>query len=261
MAMLIGNKKIITLFLTYFIGNSILQCTIPTPLEKFLSFVTGQQGIEYVTMNHMELTLMHDAFLDHLTPQEMPMFIAIGGSVGAGKTTYRKKIMDKNMCLCSADEVMSKLPSYQQNMKIFDAETAFQMASPTASLLAHIILQFAIKSKYSIIYDRTCSEEKHLKALAEVKEQGYRIKFVGLYVEEKIAMQRVLAREKIEGRSIPETVLRKSRKGFCTLWPDYLKLANEAVLYNANQEALSIIFSSTIGVIDADCYQNFLNNV
>jgi predicted ABC-type ATPase len=205
------------------------------------------------------LKVLYENFLDSLSPVEQPLLIAIGGSPGAGKTTFRKACLKtENVHLHDMDEVMVRLPGYQEDLKVMGAKQAFEKWWPTAREMAQTLVLYAIQSKYSIIYDRTCGAEGSYFDLLHAKSLGYHIRLIGLYVDKDVAKGRTLKREQEEGRCITEAILNEYRARFSALWPYYLALIDEVSLYQTNEETPALIFSSKEGVQDLQTYQLFL---
>ena len=222
----------------------------------FVRFSEGRQGHRE---NELVLKSLYEHFLDHLFPSEQPFVVAIGGSPGAGKTTFRKQFLKMdNVHLHDMDEVMVRLPGYQEDVTAIGAKKAFEKWWPTARETAQTLVLYAIESGYSILYDRTCGAEGSYFDLLHAKKRGYHIHLIGLYVDKNVAKERILRRESEEGRVMTETILNEYRARFSALWPYYLGLVDEVTLYQTNLETPMLIFSSKEGVQDVQTYQLFL---
>lgn len=55
-----------------------------------------------------------------------------------------------------------------------------------------------------------------------------------------------------------EAILNEYRARFSALWPYYLDLVDEAILYQTDKETPVLIFSSKEGIQDEQAYQLFL---
>jgi len=74
------------------------------------------------------IALFYNDFFSGLTAQKSPKIIALAGTSGAGKTTYRKKYLKSlvNYHVHDMDEILIRLPGYQNDlatggqMKAFD---------------------------------------------------------------------------------------------------------------------------------------------
>ena len=227
------------------------------------SFHNFMQFVEQRKLNHVsteDLEMLYQQFLQDLTPSDQPFLIALGGSPGAGKTTLRKQLSEQeNIHLHDMDEVLVRLPCYQEDCTNHGAKIAFDKWWPTAREVAQLLVQYAIHSKYNILYDRTCGAEGSYDDLKEAKKQGYRLQMIGLFVDSEVAIARVKIREQQEGRAMTESILMEYRARFSALWPYYLALVDEAFLYQTN-DAPVLIYSTQQGVIDPVAYDQFLQD-
>ncbi len=247
-----GKKLIMFLFFTGLWSHS-----MEASYADFLQFAEKKQ----VQENEPVLKILYSEFLDNLSPSDQPFLTAIGGSPGAGKTTFRKQMLKlENVHLHDMDEVMIRLPCYQKDYVVLGAKKAFENWWPSARELAQLLVQYAMQSKYNIIYDRTCGAEGSYDDLLMAKKQGYRIHLIGLYVDKGVAKYRALKREQEEGRSMPEEILIEYRSRFSALWPYYLDIVDEASLYETSTEEPILIFSSKKGLFDLETYQEFLQD-
>jgi predicted ABC-type ATPase len=222
--------------------------------EDFLRFADAEQANDHI------LKILYEEFFAHLSPSRQPELIAIGGSPGSGKTAFRKAFIKlDNAHLHDMVEVMVLLPGYQDDLKKIGATKTFEKWWPTARELAQILFQYAIESRYSIIYDRTCGSEGSYEDLLLVRERGYLIHLIGLYVDKDIARERILKREREEGRAMTEEICVEYRSRFSALWPYYLKLVDDATLYETNYEKPSLVYSSRDDSKKSPIYQAFLD--
>lgn len=199
-------------------------------------------------------------FFNNLTPEEHPILLAIGGGPCSGKTTWRRKMQAglKNYFLHDMDEVMVQLPGYKEDFCILGGKAAFEKWWPHARELSEEWVRLAIKSHYSILYDRTCGAESSYKDLFQAKSQGYTVRLIGLTVDRSVGLARAVAREQEEGRVITEEIIDEYRFRFSALWPSYLAFVDEASLYDTTDDPPKLIFSSKDGVIEPILYKRFL---
>jgi predicted ABC-type ATPase len=226
--------------------------TMHASYEDFKCFFQGKAEDELVWQ------MLYEQFFTGISPSSKPTLIAIGGGPGSGKTLFRRSLNLTNVHVHDLDEVMIRLPGYQADLQTLGAKQAFENWWPTAQKMAQILVQYAIESGYSIVYDRTCGSEGSYSDLVRAKKRSYQIRLIGLYVDRETALERILKREQSEGRSVTEAILNEYRARFSALWPHYLKLVDEAILYDTNSSAPQLIFSSNDGVKDAATYQAFL---
>ncbi len=223
----------------------------------FVRFAEMKQGH---TDNESILKVLYEQFLAPLSSSSQPILIALGGSPGAGKTTFRKKFLKmQNIHIHDMDEVMVQLPGYQEDLAQLGTKKAFEKWWPSAQAMARMIVQYAIESRYSIIYDRTCGTEGSYFDLLSAKECGYYIRMVGLFVSKDVAKERIIQREREEGRTVTEEILIEYRSRFSALWPHYLKVVDEAFLYQTDTNTPVLLYSSSEGIKEPHLYQRFLD--
>lgn len=243
-------------------------------LLVFLCIFVGQMEAstykhfsEFVKKEHASLycealfTDLYDYFLKDLTPEETPFLLAIGGGPGSGKTTLRKQLQGnfKNIHIHDMDEVMVRLPGWQKDLELFGPKIAFENWWPKAREISEILVRFALESRYSILYDRSCGSEGSYFDLLSAKQKGYRITLIGLYVKKENAWERIMKREREEGRGMTQAIVEEYRARFSALWPYYLCLSDPFILYDSNETDLREIYSSNNEVQDLELYQKFLS--
>lgn len=239
--------------------------TVVCLLLPIFCIANEENFLQYIKVENSEMQQiyrdLYAVFLRDLIPQENPSLFAIGGSPGAGKTTWRQHVYSQmvNVHLHDMDEVLIRLPGYQKDLALGEPILAFQKWWPTAREISEKLVQYAIESRYPIIYDRTCGAEGSYFDLAQAKKRGYRISLIGLCIDVDLAYIRVAEREKKTKRAMPRAIVDEYRARFSALWPYYLLLANEAALYESNEEEFRLIFSSTEGIIDPIRYKSFLS--
>lgn len=224
--------------------------------EKFLQYIK----VENSEMQQIYKDL-YAVFLKDLIPQKNPILFAIGGSPGSGKTTWRQHMYSQmvNVHLHDMDEVLIRLPGYQKDLALGEPKQTFEKWWPTAREISEKLVQYAIESKYSIIYDRTCGAEGSYFHFIQAKKQGYRISLTGICVDAEVAYVRVAEREKLTKRAMPRAIVDEYRARFSALWPYYLLLADEVALYESNEKGFRLIFSSNQGPSDPIRYKSFLD--
>ena len=199
-------------------------------------------------------------FFKDLVPEENPTLLAIGGGPCSGKTTWRRKMQAEltNYFLHDMDEVMVRLPGYKEDFRTLGGKAAFEKWWPFARELSEEWVHLALKSRYCILYDRTCGAESSYQDLFQAKSKGYTVRLVGLTVDRSVAIERAMAREQAEGRAITEEIIDEYRYRFSALWPKYLAFVDEASLYDTTHDPSKLIFSSEDGCVDPILYEKFL---
>ncbi len=62
----------------------------------------------------------------------------------------------ENVYLHDVHELLIRLSGYQKDLALVEPKLAFEKWWPTAREISEKLVQYAIESKYSIIYDHTC---------------------------------------------------------------------------------------------------------
>jgi predicted ABC-type ATPase len=220
-------------------------------LGDFLKFANAPE-------NETLLTDLFHRYLEGLAAEDRPLLLAIGGGPGSGKTTLRKKIQEtkSNIHIHDMDEVRMRIPGFLDDAKQHGALYAFEKRWSFSRDMAEILVRFAIKQRYSILYDRTCGAEGSYEDLKEAKRRGYRVTLVGLYASAEIAIERTKLRSEY---AITEEAVREYLARFSSFWPRYLSFVDEAFLYDSSQPDLRLIFSSEKGALDLRLYDQFLH--
>ncbi len=237
--------------------------------DDFKRFFKGKlKPDEKVTsVDDVFLEQLHKEFLEGLQPALMPKMIALGGAPGSGKTTFRKKNLNlgpkENYHVHDLDEVLIRIPAYKITLKNEGPKFAFESWWLSAHRVVNIMSDYAIENGFNIIYDRTCACASSLGTLRKAKEKGYKITLYGFYIEEKNALHRIKIRAQKENRMVSGNITRVSLRKFSTLWPQYLKVVNEAHLIDGNKLYFKEIFHASNNVetiLDKPSYISFLSH-
>jgi len=133
---------------------------------------------------------------------DQPIIYLIGGCNGAGKTTFAREYLPKEVqCLrfLNADEIA-------RGLSPFDPVAAGIKASRL--LLSEI--QECVEGRETFALESTLSGKTYARLLAAAKEQGYRIHLHYLWLPSPtIAIARVRQRVKKGGHDVPATDIRR----------------------------------------------------
>lgn len=182
------------------------------------------------------IELLFREFFSNLNSPLHPKLIVLGGAPGAGKTTYRKKFLNlPNFHVHDMDEVLIRLPGYQEDCKQHGIKAAFEKWWPIAQKISNAMVRFAFRHQYNVIYDRTCGTEESFLDLKHIHDaKQYHITIYGFLISEETALTRVKEREKNENRTVTPEITTEYSRRFSALWPFYINIANEAYLLNNN---------------------------
>jgi predicted ABC-type ATPase len=158
---------------------------------------------------------------------KQPIVYIIAGPNGAGKTTFAENF----------------LPDFVHCREFLNADLIAAGLSPfspeTQDLRAGRLLLTRIKelvaAKHSYAFETTLSGRTYVRLLKHMKEQGYRIVLLFLWLPDvNMAISRVKSRVKQGGHNIPISVIqRRYASGLKNLFQLYRPLADVLRLYDA----------------------------
>lgn len=229
--------------------------------EKFQNFIS-QSELHIPKEEYLDLyNVFYNVFLKDLSPLEKPSLIIFAGGPGSGKTTARREYMKdfQNFHLHDIDEVFIRLKSYQEDLKTLTALEAFDNNWQVARKVSNQLVQFAFQNKFNVIYDRTCGSEGSLADLRDaVNIKGYSVTMSAFYVGEKMALERVVNREREEGRAVEPKLVTEYTQRFSGLFKDYLSFIPDVTLFCYGE----LCFEKKTGkenIFNEKAYEEFLN--
>lgn len=159
------------------------------------------------------------------TPQ--PTIYLIGGCNGAGKTTFAREFLPKEVkCLrfFNADEIAKGLSP-------FDPSAA---AVQAARILLTEIKQ-CLRRKETFALESTLSGKTYIRLIREAKEKGYEIELNYLWLSSPAqAIARVRQRVLLGGHHVPvPDIRRRFKRSIEHLIHDYLPLADRWIFWDA----------------------------
>lgn len=230
-------------------------------LADFENYIQRETDLK---LDETLIKLLFENFFSNLKPSPHPELIVLGGSPGAGKTHYRRKFLNpSNFHIHDMDEVLIRLPDYQRDSEQFGKKIAFERWWPTAQKISNVMVRFAFRHHYNVIYDRTCgTEESFLDLKAIHARKKYHIVMYGFWVSEGIALARIKEREKHENRTVTPEITKEYLRRFSALWQNYIAITNEAYLLDNNPDAEYRKIYEKIGSVERtfnlDHYMRFL---
>lgn len=214
--------------------------------------------------------ILFSKFLENATSSAIPEMIALIGSSGSGKTTYRKtQLIDHTHYYThDLDEVLMSLPEYISDYSKYEADFAFTKWLPFAQKIANIMAEYAFSNKLNIIYDRTCGTEASFEFIHKVSKSPYRVNMIGFCASWEVIKERVTNRAKLEQRSVPMNLVFEYRQRVSALWEYFLELSRQTnstitlVDTSKNDNPRNILISRYgVQIIrDHENYDNFLKS-
>jgi predicted ABC-type ATPase len=128
--------------------------------------------------------------------------IIIAGSNGAGKTTFAREFLPKEIgcpVFVNADLIAAGLSPFEP-----------ATAAIRAGRMMIEEIETYVREKRSFAFETTLSGRRYARMIPQWQSIGYRIKLVFLYLQDvKIAIERVRVRVRQGGHDVPEDVIRR----------------------------------------------------
>jgi len=160
----------------------------------------------------------------------MPNVIVIAGPNGAGKSTLAPALLRDTF----------KIPEYVNADTIAEGLSAFapEDASFDAGRVMLGRLHDLASAGKSFAFETILASRFYAGWMKELKADGYRVSLIFLWLRDvEIAIERVKARVRLGGHSIPEgTIRRRFERGRKNLFELYLPIADAWHIYNAGTE-------------------------
>ena len=165
---------------------------------------------------------------DNLSKQRR--IIIIAGSNGAGKTTFAREFLPKEVgcpVFVNADLIAAGLAPFQPTT-----------AAIRAGRLMIEEMESYVRERRSFAFETTLSGRRYARMTPRWQSFGYRIKLVFLYLQDvRIAIERVRVRVRQGGHDVPEDVIRRRyESGWRNFQQIYRKLVDTWVLYDNSGE-------------------------
>ena len=199
-----------------------------------------------------------------------PQCFGICGGVAAGKTSLRKRllaegVLPETVFIHDPDDVMMQIPAYKSMVDHAQSREAQKRFDLPALEIAETLLDYAIKLRVPIIYERTfADQEKTLERLKNIKDSGYQHQLLyGVFIPLQLIKARLKNREIKTGRYFPDDEAIERTKKFVQNWNSCSELFDHCYLYaNYNSgEKLKLIYTKSQNKeykIDEFAYSFFL---
>ena len=163
--------------------------------------------------------------------------IIIAGSNGAGKTTFAREFLPKEIgcpVFVNADLIAAGLSPFEPTT-----------AAIRAGRLMIAEIETYVREKRSFAFETTLSGRRYARMIPQWQDLGYRIKLVFLHLEDvKIAIERIRVRVRQGGHGIQEDVVRRRYEaGWRNFQQTYRKLVDTWVVYDNSGETPVLVDS------------------
>lgn len=167
--------------------------------------------------------------------QEQPLCFIIAGSNGAGKTTFARNFLLKELGIVhfvNADLIAAGLSPLDSSLAQLKAGRLFL---EEIKRLAHAKTNFA--------FETTLSGHSYLPLLKRWKVEGYRIEVIYLRLSSpSLSLERIAERVKQGGHDIPRaTVLRRFERGWKNFLNLYRPLADAWAIYENSESTPQLL--------------------
>jgi predicted ABC-type ATPase len=165
--------------------------------------------------------------------------VIIGGPNGAGKTTAVYDLLPDSLAIrqfVNADEIA-------RGLSPFDPEGN----AITAGRIMLDRIHALVEAEESLAFETTCASRGHARLLRVVRELGYRVTLLFLWLPTpEAAIERVSRRIRQGGHRIPPDVIRRRYwAGLRNMRHLYIPLADIALIYDNSDDARILIAERT----------------
>ena len=182
--------------------------------------------------------------------------VIIGGANGSGKTTFAKTFIKKYPYdFINADEIAKELnPKDLNSVKLQAGKIFFKK------------IQTLINEKRNFVVESTLSGKYLIKLIHEVKEKGYLVKIIYLFLHEpEVCINRIKERVLKGGHYVPdEDVIRRYYRSKKNFWTVYKQLADKwSLVYNSEKQFIEIVKGSkdNYSIKNLQLFKTFINDI
>jgi predicted ABC-type ATPase len=198
---------------------------------------------------------------------ETPKAYLMGGGGASGKGVVletmvaKGRIPHENVVHLDPDAIKTQIPQYKEIVAAGDSRAA-AVVHEDSSQLAKTILERAIATRLNIVYDVTLGNPgKAIHLIHEVKAAGYEVHLYGVTADADVAVARNASRAGQTGRYVPVDMQLTAHRGFSEGFERYVRLVDEAVLFDTNGAGSTMIAWKTadgrLAVLDPGRYASF----
>lgn len=170
-----------------------------------------------------------------------PRLVVIGGGLGCGKNTLlaikqQQKSLPSSYVLHEPDEVMARLPGFQQQAEI-DPQDAFAHWELVARNIANELTHLAFKNRFHHVYVRSLSLVDSLETLYQAKHHwGYFLEVHIVQCSLPKALKRIQQREQTLSRHIAPMLIEERYEQLQQNLSYIQKLSDSFEIWNNEQD-------------------------
>ena len=162
---------------------------------------------QYKDIKTLQTENIINTILKGYKPVPQPELIQVSGGPGSGKSTYCNQQSCPNFLYLSFDKIMLMLDGYQNTLKEYGSQKAFQTYEMPARIIGYEILSRAINNNINIMFEHSGVNNAHIELFKNITKIGYKISVIFIMCDIKLAIKRVQQRQKETNRHVPEQLI------------------------------------------------------
>ncbi len=177
-------------------------------LLLFLFFITSSQS--FCKSSQELIKEFCEVEISKIPSQKKPQVLYFAGLPGAGKSTIKRALNDFGLIKFSSyqsidsDEFLVQLDDYIALSKQGKWIDAVNKNQKPATDIREAAVECSKKKKINFIFDTTLGGQSAMDRLYNMANQGYLPWILYVEIEGNVALTRIKAREKTEGRTVDE---------------------------------------------------------
>ncbi len=201
-------------------------------LKQLIPNISDLIPYEYSEIKTPQYENILNDFLKMAPSVSEPVLYHMFGIPGAGKSTFYRQHSWPQHILVAFDDIMEKLPQYQNDLQKFGPVLAFQKWEIPARVIGYELLRRAIDEHKNIFFDHSAANTAHVNLIKNVPNYGYKTEMYQISCSLDTALQRVKDRESIINRHTPENLVRQRYEQVTKLAEQYKTIVDVFCVYD-----------------------------